>query len=98
MTGFRIFRKFQIWQDPKYVRVTYGSEQNAPLYIFDNLLNMPLVLKWQGYREFELFENYSRDLLYSEYFSGSNYSRVLNIPGLHKVMKKTQHYRYLILS
>ena len=33
------------------VGVTYGSEQNAPLEIFDSVLNMLLVLKWQGYRE-----------------------------------------------
>ena len=32
----------------------------------------------------------------SEYSSGSKYGRVLNMPGLHKVLKKAHHYRYLI--
>ena len=36
----------------KYVRIAQGSEQNAPLQIFDRVLNIPLVLKWQEYREF----------------------------------------------
>ena len=32
----------------------------------------------------------------SKYSSGSEYDRVLNIPGLNKVLNKTLHYRYLI--
>ena len=31
----------------------------------------------------------------SEYSSGSEYTRILNVPGLHKVFKKMQHYRCL---
>ena len=34
-----------------YARITQDSEQNALLQIFDRVLNMPLVLKLQGYRE-----------------------------------------------
>ena len=32
----------------------------------------------------------------SEYFSGSEYTRILNMPGLHKVLNKTLHYKYLL--
>ena len=31
----------------------------------------------------------------SDYFSGSAYTRILNIPGLHKVLKKIRHHRCL---
>ena len=34
----------------------------------------------------------------SEYSLGSKYGRVLNMSGLHKVLNKTHHYRYLIVS
>ena len=60
---------------------------------------MPVFLKWQGYRELRvLCKLYSRDLPNSEYYSGSKYSRVLNMSRLHKVLNKTHHYRYMILS
>ena len=32
----------------------------------------------------------------SKYLSGSEYGRVLNMPRLHKALKKTLYYRYLI--
>ena len=32
----------------------------------------------------------------SEYSSGPEYIRILNMPGLHKVLNKTLRYRYLI--
>ena len=32
----------------------------------------------------------------SEYSSSSEYGRILNMPGLHKVLNKTLHYKYLI--
>ena len=32
----------------------------------------------------------------SDYSPGSAYTKVLNIPGLHKVLNKILHYRYLI--
>ena len=34
----------------------------------------------------------------SEYSLGSKYGRVLNMSGLHKVLNKTHHYIYLIVS
>ena len=33
-----------------YTRVLQRSEENTPLWIFERILNMPLVRKWQGYR------------------------------------------------
>ena len=45
-------------QGSKYVGVTYGSEQNASLEIFDSALNMPLVLKRQGYKNCKFCVNY----------------------------------------
>ena len=36
----------------KYAWVTQGYKQIDPLLIFDRFLNMPLELKWQGYRKF----------------------------------------------
>ena len=47
----------QIWDSKyssgfEYDRFTQGSEQNALLQIFDKVVNIPLVPKWQGYREF----------------------------------------------
>ena len=40
---------------------------------------MPLVLKWQGYRElWVLRKQYSRDLQDPEYASGSQYNKILN--------------------
>ena len=32
----------------------------------------------------------------SDYSSASTYTRVLNVPGLYKVLKKTLHYRYFV--
>ena len=52
LTGFQIILRFWTCHGSKYARVTQGSEQNAPLKISDRVLNMPLVLKWQGYRRF----------------------------------------------
>ena len=52
LTGFQIFPRFWTCHDSKYARVAQNSEQNAPLEIFDRVVNMPLVLKWQGCRKF----------------------------------------------
>ena len=52
LTGLQIFLRFWTCHGFKYPRVTQSSEQNAPLQIFDRVLNMPQVLKWQGYRKF----------------------------------------------
>ena len=51
--------------------------------IFDRMLNMPLVLKWQGYRELWVLRKlYSRDLWYPEYASGSQYNKIFNVTGI----------------
>ena len=81
LIGFWIFFRFWICQGSKYAMVTQGSEQNAPLYLFDSVLNMPLVLKWNAYREF-LRNSYSRDSWYSEYAPVSQYIRFLNVIGV----------------
>ena len=61
---------FWIWRVSKYVRITHGPGQNAPLSIFDGVLNMPLVLKRQGYRSLKVVcKLYSKDSRYSEYAS-----------------------------
>ena len=83
LTGFRIFLRFCIWWDSKYARLTQGFEQNVLLQTFDRVLNMPLVFKWQGYRELEvLCKLYSRDSRYSEYSSSSQYTKILNVSGI----------------
>ena len=44
---------------------------------------MSLILKWQGYREFQvLCKLYSRDPRYSECDSGSQYTKTLNVSGI----------------
>ena len=81
LTGFRIFLRFWIWQGSKYTKVliTQGSEQNAPLWIFHNVLNTSLVLKCQDYRKLRfLCKLYSRDSRYSECASGSRYTKIFN--------------------
>ena len=83
VTGLRIFLRFWIWQGSKYARVTQSSEQNAQLEIFDRVLNTPLFLKCQGYRELRfLCKLYSRDSRYSEYASGSQYTKTFNVSGI----------------
>ena len=44
---------------------------------------MPLVLKWQEIlrKQKILCELYSRDLWYSEYASGSQYTKILHVSG-----------------
>ena len=39
---------------------------------------------------------HQRCLTGSEYFSGSQYGRILNMSELHKILNKTLHYIYLI--
>ena len=81
LTGFRIFLRFSIWQDSKYVWVTQDFEQNAQLYIFDRVLNMHAVLKWQGYRELRvLCKLYSRDSRCKLYADGIETTGILNMP------------------
>ena len=83
LTGIRILHRFWICQGSKYARVTQGSEKNAPLQIFDRVLNMPLVFKWHGYRELWLLcKLYSRDSRYSECTTGSQYTKILNVSGI----------------
>ena len=78
LTGFRIFLRLWIWQGSKYVRVTQSSEQCTL-----QVLNMSLVLKWQGYRElWVLCKLCSRDSRYSEYVSGSQCTKILNVSGI----------------
>ena len=48
LTGFQIFLRFWTCHSFKYSMVMQASEQNAPLQILDKVLNMHLVLKWQG--------------------------------------------------
>ena len=67
-------------QGSKYARVTQCSEKNVPLLIFHSVVNTPLVLKCQGYRELRfLCKLYSRDSRYSEYASGSQDTKILNV-------------------
>ena len=40
LKGYQIFLSPRTWQGSKYARVTQGSEQNAPLKIFDGVLNV----------------------------------------------------------
>ena len=50
------------------------------IYIFDRALNMPLVLKFQGYRKLMfLCKRYFRDSRYFEYPSGSQYTKIWNV-------------------
>ena len=93
LTGFWIFLRSWIWQGSKYDRVTQGFEQNAPLSIFDRILNMSLVLKWQDYRKlWVLCKLYSRDSWYSEYATGSQIDqdfeciRNLNVLDFHRIL------------
>ena len=59
-------RRFQVHKEKDYTRlhkrVAQDSKQNAPLEIFHRVLNMPIVLKWQGYKELRILcKLYSRD-------------------------------------
>ena len=55
----------------------------APLQIFDRVLDTPLVLKCQHYRELRfLCKLYFRDSRYSEYAPGSQYTKILNVSGI----------------
>ena len=86
LTGFRIFLRFSVWQDSKYVWVTQDFEQNAPLYIFDRVLNMPAVLKWQGYRELRvLCKLYSRGSRCKLYSDGKKTNAILNMPQVFNI-------------
>ena len=80
------------WQDPEYSSGSeYGRVLNMPglhkvlnktlHYILNTVLNMPpLVPKWQGCRELWVrCKLYSRDLRYSEYASGSQFSKILHV-------------------
>ena len=72
-TGLQIFLRFKTCHGFKYSRITQSSEQSAPLYLFDRVLNMSLVLKCQGYRKF-----YVNCILEIQVIL--NMSQVLNIP------------------
>ena len=54
LTGFQTFPRFWTCHCFKYTWFTQSSEQNVPLKIFDRVLNMTLVLKWQSYRKFSV--------------------------------------------
>ena len=73
LTGFQMFLWFWTCHGSKYSRVTQSSEQNAPLKISDRVLNITLVLKWQGYRKFCVN-------CIQEIHSILNMPQVLNVP------------------
>ena len=81
LTGFQIFLRFWTCHGFKYARVTQAFEQNTPLEIFDRVLNMHLVLKWQGYRKFSV--NCILEIhVILNMSQGSQYTKILHATGI----------------